>query len=149
MIVAKTFLTIFCRYRVVGYGVKLFENTVDGDVWTYSFTLQRECAQASIKEAICHPTADELEDYRDYLRAKAAGDIPTISGAFNPGSELSLGIRDGVERHMSHDSGYQSMKGFNLDGSQRKGSEGEGPSKIDKGKGRMEQPGESERRRGS
>lgn len=130
-------LTTPHRYRVVGFGVKLFTNESEEDLWTYSFTLQREYAQPSIKEALSHPTADELDDYLDYYRAKAAGDIPTINGPFHSGSQLPLGVRDGVERHMSNDSGYQSMKGVKLDGLQRNGSEAEGQSgiKIDQGKG--------------
>lgn len=129
-------LTIPHRYRIVGFGVKLFTNELEEDLWTYSFTLQRECHQASIKEALSHPTPDELDDYLDYHRVKAAGDIPTINGPFKPGSELPLSVRDGVERHMSNDSGYQSMQGFKLDGTQRKGTEVEGQnkSKLDQAK---------------
>lgn len=98
------------RYRVVSYGVKLSRNKVGKDVWTYTFTLQRECDQASIKEALCHPTADELDDYRDYHRAKAAGDIPRINVTFYHNNESLLTVRGGTERHTSNDSGYQSMK---------------------------------------
>lgn len=97
---------------------------MDHDVWTYGFTLQRECAQASIKEALCHPTADELDDFLDYHRAKAAGDVPTIRRSLSldddessesaSASALALTVGDGVERHMSNDSGYQSMSGFRL-----------------------------------
>lgn len=139
----KFFTYCFRRYRVVGYGVKLSKNKADEDIWTYSFTLQRECAQASIKEALCHPTAEELDDYLDYHRAKAAGDIPRIDGTLNHGNELPLTVRDGVGRHMSNDSGYQSMKGFKLDGAQPKGTEGEGQSKVEAGKSKMEQGGKS------
>ena len=143
----KTFYSLLpLRYRVVGFGVKLFTNELEEDLWTYSFTLRRECHQASIKEALSHPTADELDDYFDYHRVKAAGDIPTINGPFKPGSELPLSIRDGVERHMSNDSGYQSMKGFKLDGTQRKGSEIEehSTSKIDpEREGLQLEPGEN------
>ena len=145
VIFAQCSLTVSRRYRIVGFGVKLFTNELEEDLWTYSFTLQRECTQASIKEALCHPTADELDDYVDYHRAKAAGDTPQINGPFSPGSELPSAVRDGVGRHMSNDSGYQSVKGFQLDGAQRKGFEAEGSSKVDKGKGNRIEPGKGER----
>ena len=144
-IFAQCSLTVSHRYRIVGFGVKLFTNELEDDRWTYSFTLQRECTQASIKEALCHPTADELDDYVDYHRAKAAGDTPQINGPFNTGSELPLAVRDGVGRHMSNDSGYQSMKGFQLDLAQRKGFDAGGPSKVGKGKVNNIEPSKKER----
>ena len=97
---------------MIGYSVKLSKNKADEDVWTYAFTLQQECNQASIKEALCHPTADELDDYRDYRRAKAAGDIPGMNAVVDQSAKSLLTIREGMERHMSKDSGYQSMGGF-------------------------------------
>ena len=138
------------RYRVVGYGVKLSQNKLDQDVWTFSFTLQRECAQTSIKEALSHPTADELDDYLDYHRAKAAGDIPRITEPlYNHGNNESLlTVRGGVPRHMSTDSGYQSMRGFKLDRAQgSKGSEGNGNGQgnVEEGKGKMKEGDKSEK----
>lgn len=99
------------RYQVIGYGIKLSKNEADEDVWTYTFTLQRECQQASIKEALCHPTADELDDFRDYRRAKAAGEIPELTVEVFSSAASLLTIRDGagVERHPSKDSGYHSI----------------------------------------
>ena len=86
----------FSRYRVVSYGVYLSKNKQGEDVWTYAFSLQREYGQASIKEALCHPTADELDDHRDYHRAKAANEIPGIEANVHPSADSKLTDSDGL-----------------------------------------------------
>lgn len=55
-----------------------------------------------MKEALCHPTADELDDYKDYERAMFA--------TANEENNIDRTIRDQAERHMSSDSGYLSLK---------------------------------------
>ena len=60
------------RYRVLGYSVKL--TTAKGrDQWVYTFQLARQVdpPQDSIDKALMHPTADEMDDWKDYRRAKA------------------------------------------------------------------------------
>lgn len=56
----------------MGYTVKL-DTTGGKDVWTYTFQLARqiEPAQDSIVKALAHPTADELDDWKDYRWEKA------------------------------------------------------------------------------
>ena len=60
------------RYRVIGYGVKLA--AVEGkDRWTFTFRLARQVdpPQDSLDKALKHPTADEMDDWKDYRREKA------------------------------------------------------------------------------
>ena len=60
------------RYRVTGYGVKL--TTAEGrDQWTFTFQLARQVdpPQDSLEKALKHPTADEMDDWKDYRREKA------------------------------------------------------------------------------
>lgn len=75
----------FCRYRVVSYGTKLLETHDGKDRWTFTFDLQRELDQASFQEALRHPTADELDDWEDYQRAKLTRvdhGMSMLSGSF-------------------------------------------------------------------
>ncbi len=55
-------------YRITSYGISL----TPPDVWHYNFTLQREPFQESLEKALVHPIAEELDDWKDYQRAKAA-----------------------------------------------------------------------------
>ena len=60
------------RYRVIGYSVKL--DTSEGkDRWLNTFQLARQTdpPQPAIEAALAHPTADELDDWKDYQRSKA------------------------------------------------------------------------------
>jgi hypothetical protein len=93
---------------MLGYGVKLTKDDKGEDVWTYTFTMRREYGQASIREALCHPTTDELDDYRDYQRAKADKEIPEVKPKSHHQAKSPLSsFRDGVGRH---DSEYRSGK---------------------------------------
>lgn len=58
------------RHRVVGYGVTLAWDSDGNDRWKYSFMLQREPDQPSLKEALNHPTRDEIDDWDDYQLVK-------------------------------------------------------------------------------
>ncbi|MCJ1397322.1 hypothetical protein MMC11_000514 [Xylographa trunciseda] len=57
-------------YRVSGYGVKLKVNVVGEDEWQYTFVLERYRDQVGLDRAICHPTADEMDDWRDYKQTR-------------------------------------------------------------------------------
>ncbi|MCJ1434142.1 hypothetical protein MMC27_003508 [Xylographa pallens] len=57
-------------YRVSGYGVKLMVNILGEDEWQYSFVLERYHDQAGLDRALCHPTADEMDDWRDYKQTR-------------------------------------------------------------------------------
>lgn len=63
-------LLLFPRYRVSGYGVKLVTTTSD-DVWQYTFTLERHNAQPALEKALCHPTAEQMDDWYAYTKMKA------------------------------------------------------------------------------
>lgn len=56
----------------MGYSVKL-ETSGNKDRWLYTFQLARESdpPQESIEKALAHPTADEMDDWKDYQRDKA------------------------------------------------------------------------------
>lgn len=54
------------RYRVVGYSVRLKFNLLGKDVWQYTFELHRENGQMSMEKAMCHPAADEMDDWNEY-----------------------------------------------------------------------------------
>ena len=56
-------------YRVTSYGISL---THFPEKWHYTFTLQREPGQESLEKALVHPIAEELDDWKDYQRTKAA-----------------------------------------------------------------------------
>ncbi|KAI9875977.1 MAG: hypothetical protein M1830_007618 [Pleopsidium flavum] len=57
-------------YQVEGYGTKL--NIEHGkDEWQFTFELRRALNQPYMQRALCHPTADELDDWKDYQRVKA------------------------------------------------------------------------------
>lgn len=102
----------------------LSKNKQGEDVWTYAFSLQREYGQAGIKEALCHPTADELDDHRDYHRAKAANEIPGTDANVHPSADPTLTDSDGIKRHTSVDSGYHSIRGLDRTDSKATGSKG-------------------------
>ncbi|MCJ1387372.1 hypothetical protein MMC18_000215 [Xylographa bjoerkii] len=57
-------------YHVSGYGVKLTVNIVGEDEWQYSFVLKRYRDQAGLDKALCHPTADEMDDWKDYKQTR-------------------------------------------------------------------------------
>ncbi|MCJ1378322.1 hypothetical protein MMC17_001419 [Xylographa soralifera] len=57
-------------YRVSGYGVKLIVNILGEDEWQYTFVLERYRDQAGLDRALCHPTADEMDDWRDYKQTR-------------------------------------------------------------------------------
>jgi len=50
--------------------VKLVTNASEGDQWQYTFTFERHDAQPGFDKALCHPTADEMDDWNDYKRMK-------------------------------------------------------------------------------
>ena len=56
----------FTRYRVAGYSVRLKFNLLGRDVWHYTFELHRENGQMSMEKAMCHPAADEMDDWNEY-----------------------------------------------------------------------------------
>ena len=43
----------------------------DEDIWTYSFDLQRTSSQLSMDEVMSHPTAAEMDDWKDFQKEKA------------------------------------------------------------------------------
>ena len=60
-------------YRVISYGISLTSSpSIARDRWHYEFTLQREPNQDSLEKALAHPIAEELDDWKDYQRVKAA-----------------------------------------------------------------------------
>lgn len=69
-------------YRVVGYGVTLSQNQAKKDEWKYSFLLRREPYQTSIKEALVHPIADELDDWNDYQQSKNGGSTNLVRSVY-------------------------------------------------------------------
>ncbi len=74
------------------------------DNWTYCFTLHRETDQANIKEALGHPTRDEIDDWEDYQLIKKLSDeriVPSIvyGGATTIDELIGLGLN-------RKDSGY-------------------------------------------
>jgi hypothetical protein len=64
-------LTLCCRYQVEGWAVKLTTTATGDDDWQYTFTFSRHPDQAEAERALCHPTADELDDFNDYKKMKA------------------------------------------------------------------------------
>ena len=56
----------------MGYSVKL-ETKDNRDRWIYSFQLARQIdpPQEGMDKALAHPTADEMDDWKDYQREKA------------------------------------------------------------------------------
>ena len=62
-------------YRVTSYGISLSSSKSlpsAQESWNYNFTLQREPDQDSLDKALAHPIAEELDDWKDYQRVKAA-----------------------------------------------------------------------------
>ena len=55
-------------YRVSGYGVKLTVNDFGEDEWHYNFLFERHRDQAGIDKALCHPTAEEMDDWKNYKK---------------------------------------------------------------------------------
>lgn len=92
------------RYRVVSYGVKLEQDRDGNDEWKYSFELRREPDQASIKDALSHPTADEIDDWEDYRRAKTNAQNGRSSSDSTVLHLSTAGLEK--ERTESIDSGY-------------------------------------------
>ena len=64
---------IICRYRVVGYGLKLEQDAEGHSVSRYSIQLSRRTdpPQDSLEKALAYPTADQMDDWKDYQRVKA------------------------------------------------------------------------------
>ena len=60
------------RYRVISFSVKL-ETPEGKDRWIYTFQLARQTdpPQDGIESALAHPTADEMDDWKDYQKMKA------------------------------------------------------------------------------
>jgi hypothetical protein len=86
----------FDRYSVVGHGLKRV-----GQASLLSFELKRCPNQVDIGKALIHPTADEHEDWMDYVKSKekkeaarkAKGDEITFREAINlDGSSERKGI---------------------------------------------------------
>ena len=90
------------RYRVIAYSVGL--STTEGkDRWIYTFQLARliDPPQEGIEAALAHPTADEMDDWKDYRREKAKEKGANL---------LSLRWGDSYqERKKGNDSGYFSL----------------------------------------
>lgn len=79
-------------------------------MWKYSFELLRLADQPSIKDALCHPTADEIDDWEDYQRMKnPSGNGSTPFNCENTGGVLPV-FEFEKERHGSEDSGYFSSR---------------------------------------
>ncbi|MCJ1476127.1 hypothetical protein MMC13_004792 [Lambiella insularis] len=77
-------------YGVSGYGVKLTVGNAGEDQWQYSFTLERHCDQARLERALCHPTADEMDDWNAYksLEARTIEDTnDVLLPLFNEGDD--------------------------------------------------------------
>ena len=84
------FTKAFCRYRVSGYGVKLKVNILGEDEWQYSFVLERYHDQAGLDRALWHPTADEMDDWRDYKQTRDSSSDDNNNGpspAFQEGDQ--------------------------------------------------------------
>lgn len=64
-------LTSLSRYRVCGYGVKLITTASGEDVWQYTFTLERHNAQPCFDEALCRPSAEQMDDWNNYKKMTA------------------------------------------------------------------------------
>ncbi len=89
------------------------------DVWAYSFTLLRECEQASLNLALRHPTAHELDDYEDYLYAKGAQMVPGMRSNIDEFADVPMSdFSDGTGSHTSDGSGYNNMRDVDLEHSQ-------------------------------
>ena len=79
------FARTLCSYRVSGYGVKLMVNILGEDEWQYTFILERYRDQAGLEKALCHPAADEMDDWRDYKQTR-----DSISDDNNEGQSLAF-----------------------------------------------------------
>ncbi|MCJ1468545.1 hypothetical protein MMC07_007174 [Pseudocyphellaria aurata] len=94
-------------YRVVGYGVTLLQNQAGKDDWRFCFSLQREPGQTSMKEALAHPLADEIDDWNDYQLTKSGPRTHLIRSVYgDPDVDHAIGFYDGTRR----DSGYSSRR---------------------------------------
>ena len=50
--------------------MKLSSDAMGNDEWLYTFTLERQDGQAPMDKALCHPTADEMDDWNDYKKVR-------------------------------------------------------------------------------
>lgn len=69
--------------------------------------LRRESYQTSIKEALAHPTADELDDWNDYQLSKNGGRTHLVRSVYgDPNVDIqAIGFDE-----MRRDSGYSSRR---------------------------------------
>lgn len=75
--------------------------------WRYYFLLRREPEQASIKEALVHPTADEMDDWKDYQLPKNG---PSTALAQSVYVDPDVDIQASGFDEMRRDSGYLSRR---------------------------------------
>ncbi|KAL9100742.1 MAG: hypothetical protein Q9187_009329 [Circinaria calcarea] len=76
------------------------------DLWHYIFELQRENGQVSMEKAMCHPAADEMDDWNEYQREadhRKRKEATRQEWDFLPLTSI-------VEAHESVDSGYASRR---------------------------------------
>ena len=51
-----------------GCTVKLFEKPGGRDEWSWTFELERKHDQQGIEKALCHPNAEEMDDWNDFQK---------------------------------------------------------------------------------
>lgn len=85
----------------------LLQDQAGKDEWRYSFLLQREPYQPSIKEALVHPTADEIDDWNDYQLSKNGRSAKLVRSVYgDPDIDITAIGFDMMRR----DSGYSSRR---------------------------------------
>ena len=86
--------------------MRLFKDKNANDLWKYTFEFTREPDQASIKDALCHPTAEELDDWEIYQLSKATKEQSVAQLDHSETADLTE--KERTERQPSFDSGYLS-----------------------------------------
>ncbi|KAL8967792.1 MAG: hypothetical protein Q9183_002760 [Haloplaca sp. 2 TL-2023] len=96
-------------YRVMGYGVKSsYKMEATSYDWHYTFHLKREPGQEGMQKSLAVPSADQLDDWQDYIGGPTYSPEEMLVEEMDEGmAQLDEKISYQMEeRHGSIDSGY-------------------------------------------